>query len=133
MQRRLIVLSFLVVLGCKRSEAPSNRPAGNGDPVVATFADHRVTASEFQRYFNDQSPFVRSHYGSAEGRKSVLEVMIQTELLADQALKEGYDIDDEVVEQYRKAINLAADKPLPIEIPLPPLPSFFAPEASTPM
>src|ERR1700722_5711361 len=94
MQRRLIVLSFLVVLGCKRSEAPSNRPAGNGDPVVATFADHRVTASEFQRYFNDQSPFVRSHYGSAEGRKSVLEVMIQTELLADQALKEGFDVDD---------------------------------------
>ncbi len=104
MQRRWLVLSFLAVLGCKRAEGPSKQPPVTPDPVVATFAARRITTAELQRYFDDQSPFVRYHYGNPEGKKAVLEIMIQTQLLADQALKEGFDLDDESVEQFRKAI-----------------------------
>jgi len=104
MQRWRMVLVVLMVAGCRRSEGPSKPPRQTSEPVVATFADRRITTSELQRYFDDQSSFVRFHYGNAEGKKAVLQIMIQTELLADQAVKEGFDVDDEAVEQYRKAI-----------------------------
>ena len=104
MQPRSFVLILLVVVGCKRSERPSGRPPVTSGPVLAIFAGHRITAAELQRYFDEQSPFVQSHYHDEEGKKAILGTMIRTQLLADQAAKEGFDHDDEALTQLRKAM-----------------------------
>jgi len=105
MHHKPFLLAALLATGCpKSSSGPRVRPTETGGPVVATFGDHTLTTAELQREFNDQSPFVRSHFASLEKKKEFLETIIQTNLLADQALKDGFDKDDEVIEESRKAL-----------------------------
>jgi peptidyl-prolyl cis-trans isomerase C len=104
MRHMCLLLATLLACGCSKSSGPRARPTETSGPVVATFGDHALTTAELQREFNDQSPFVRSHYQSMEKKKEFLESMIKTRLLADQALKDGFDKDDEVIEEQRKAL-----------------------------
>jgi peptidyl-prolyl cis-trans isomerase C len=104
MQRQPFLLIVLFATGCPKSGGPHGRPTESGGPAVVTFADHSISTAEFQKQFNEQSPFVRSHYQTLEKKKEFLETIIQNDLLADEALKAGFDKDDEVLDEFKKSM-----------------------------
>jgi peptidyl-prolyl cis-trans isomerase C len=103
MRLKPFLLTALLAAGCPKS-GPHGRPAETSGPVVVTFADHSITTTELQKDFNEQSPFVRSHYQTLDKKKEFLETIVQNDLLADEALKAGFDKDDEVQEEFKKAM-----------------------------
>ncbi len=104
MPPKLFLLMLLLATGCPKASGLRGRQAETGGPVVVTFADHSITTGELQKEFNEQSPFVRSHYQTLDKKKEFLESLIQNELLADEALKAGLDKYDEVQSEFKKAM-----------------------------
>ena len=104
MHRKPFLLIALLAAGCPKSSGPHGRPTETGGPAVVTFADHSISTAEFQKQFNAQSPFVRSHYQTLEKKKEFLETIVQNDLLADEALKAGFDKDDEVLDEFKKSM-----------------------------
>ena len=104
MRCKLFLLAVLLAAGCPKASGPRGRPAETSGPVVVTFADHSITTAELQKEFSEQSPFVRQHYQTLDKKKEFLETLIQNELLADEALKAGFDKDDEVQNEFKKAM-----------------------------
>ena len=79
MHRKPFLLIALLATGCPKSNGPHGRPTETGGPAVVTFADHAISTAEFQKQFNEQSPFVRSHYQTLEKKKEFLETIIQND------------------------------------------------------
>jgi len=104
MRCKPLLLMVLFAAGCPKASGPRGRPAETGGPVVVTFADHSISTAELQKEFNEQSPFVRQHYQTLDKKKEFLETLIQNELLSDEALKAGFDKDDEVQNEFKKAM-----------------------------
>lgn len=111
--RVLQILAVLLVLlawfaGVKTGErnaahgsgelAVSSRP---GTPV-ATFDGQSISAEELKAQIEEQTPFVRSRYTTAEGKREFLESLVRFELLAREAQKKGYQADPDVVRQHKR-------------------------------
>jgi peptidyl-prolyl cis-trans isomerase C len=97
-------LIVLLAAGCPKAGGPRGRPAQASGPVVVSFADHSISTTQLQKEFSAQSPFVRQHYQTLDKKKEFLGTLIQNELLADEALKAGFDKDDEVQNEFKKAM-----------------------------
>jgi parvulin-like peptidyl-prolyl isomerase len=104
MPRQLFLMIILLATACQKSSGPRGRPVETSGPVVATFGDHKMTTAELQRDFSEQSAFVRSHYQTLERKREFLEASIQNDLLDDEGLKAGFDKDDEVQDDCKKAV-----------------------------
>jgi len=101
---RKVFLLAAVLVGCHKADEPRGHPPVTTGPLVATFGGHSLTTAELQRHFDEQSPYVRSHFQSPEAERGVVLEMIRTRLLVDQALKGDFDKDDEAEEQFEKAM-----------------------------
>ena len=64
--------------------------------VVARIGDHVITLAEFERRLNQQSPFARARYNSAERKREFLDSLVRFELLAKEAEAKGLDRDPDV-------------------------------------
>ncbi len=104
MPRRPFLLIALFAAGCPKPSGPRGHPVDTSGPVVATFGGHSMTTAELQKDFSEQSTFVRSHYKSLDKKREFLEVRIENDLLADEGLKAGFDKDDEVEDDCKKAV-----------------------------
>jgi peptidyl-prolyl cis-trans isomerase C len=88
-------LSVAVLPACKK---------GHGGPVVAHVGDEVITADEFKRRMDEQSPFLRARYNTVERKKELLEALVRNELLAQEAQREGLDKSPAVRDAFKRAM-----------------------------
>ena len=65
--------------------------------IVATIGERVITLGELERQLEEQPVYVRVRYNTLEKKKEFLDNVIRFELLAQEAIKRGYDKDPEVV------------------------------------
>lgn len=73
-------------------------------PVVAKVGDEVITAEELKRRLDETSPFLRARYNTVERKKEFLENLIRNELLAQEAMRQGFDKSPAVKEQMKRAM-----------------------------
>jgi peptidyl-prolyl cis-trans isomerase C len=86
----------IALAACRKSEKTG--------PVVAEVGDERITADEVRQRLNETSPFLRARYSTLERKKEFLENMVRNELLAQEAVRQGYDKSPAVREQMKRAM-----------------------------
>ena len=90
------LLATLALVACKKSE--------KSGPVVAEVGSETITADEVKQRLNETSPFLRARYSTVERKKEFLENMVRNELLAQEALRQGYDKSPAVRETVKRAM-----------------------------
>ncbi len=88
-------LGALAPFACKKASS---------GPAVAHVGDEVITAEEFKRRIDEQSPFLRARYGTLERKKELLEALIRNELLAQEAQREGLDKSPAVRDATKRAM-----------------------------
>src|SRR5206468_401551 len=88
-------LCALAIGACKKTSS---------GPAVAHVGDEVITAEEFKRRIDEQSPFLRSRYNTLERKKELLEALVRNELLAQEARREGLDKSPAVREATKRAM-----------------------------
>src|SRR2546428_2358960 len=88
-------LFALALAACKK---------GSPSPAVAHVGSEVITADEFKRRIDEQSPFLRSRYNTMERKKELLEALVRNELLAQEAQREGLDKSPAVREATKRAM-----------------------------
>jgi parvulin-like peptidyl-prolyl isomerase len=85
-------IALTLTFGCH------NRSPGNGTPVLARVGDSVITARdlEAQVAFFGHSKYLLEHYSKPEKKKELLEGLIQSEALYQEACRLGYDRDPAV-------------------------------------
>jgi peptidyl-prolyl cis-trans isomerase C len=91
-----VLCTSLAVAACSKS--------GKSGPVVAEVGDEKITADEVRQRLNETSPFLRARYNTVERKKEFLDNMIRNELLAQEAIRQGYDKSPAVREQMKRAM-----------------------------
>jgi len=86
----------LAAVACKKSQ--------KSGPVVAEVGDETITADEVRQRLNETSPFLRARYNTLERKKEFLENMVRNELLAQEAVRQGYDKSPAVRDQMKRAM-----------------------------
>jgi peptidyl-prolyl cis-trans isomerase C len=89
-------LAALALAACKKNE--------KSGPVVAKVGDESITADEVRQRLNETSPFLRARYGTLDRKKEFLENLVRNELLAQEAVRQGYDKSPAVREQTKRAM-----------------------------
>src|SRR5207253_810017 len=91
-----VLCAVLALAGCRKGE--------KSGPVVAEVGDEKITADEVRQRLNETSPFLRARYNTVERKKEFLENMVRNELLAQEAIRQGYDKSPAVREQMKRAM-----------------------------
>jgi peptidyl-prolyl cis-trans isomerase C len=86
----------LALAACRKSE--------KSGPAVATVGNETITADEMRQRLNETSPFLRARYNTIERKKEFLENMVRNELLAQEAVRQGYDKSPAVRDQMKRAM-----------------------------
>ena len=86
---------------------------------VAKFGDHVITLGEFAQALADMPEHLRIHMQSLERRKELLRTMIDVQLLADEAKKQGLDKDPVVAEEVRQILVAWMRGKLLVDLPAP--------------
>ncbi|HWE25368.1 MAG TPA: peptidyl-prolyl cis-trans isomerase [Myxococcales bacterium] len=77
---------------------------GQSGPVVAHVGNDVITAEDFKRRMDEQTPFLRARYNSVERKKELLHALIRNELLAQEAQREGLDKSPGVRDAMKRAM-----------------------------
>src|SRR4051794_18623413 len=93
--------SFLLAAAALAACSKSSSKSG---PVVATVGNESITADEMRQRLNETSPFLRARYNTVERKKEFLENLIRNELLAQEAVRQGFDKSPAVKEQAKRAM-----------------------------
>lgn len=72
--------------------------------VVAQIGDRAITLGELEERLALEPPVVRSQFASVQKRKDYLQKLVQFEVLAAEAKRQGLDKDPEVLEQMKQAM-----------------------------
>jgi peptidyl-prolyl cis-trans isomerase C len=91
-----VLCAVLALAACRKGE--------KSGPVVAEVGDEKITADEVRQRLNETSPFLRARYNTVERKKEFLENMVRNELLAQEAVRQGYDKSPAVREQTKRAM-----------------------------
>ena len=75
--------------------------------MLVKIGDRTITLGEYAATLEQMSSFDRLRYQSPERRKELLQEMIQTELLAEEAAAKGYDKDPAAAEERRAIVREA--------------------------
>src|SRR3954465_1690914 len=93
--------SFLLAAAALAACSKSSSKSG---PVVATVGNESITADEMRQGLNETSPFLRARYKTVERKKEFLENLGRNELLAQEAVRQGFDKSPAVREQMKRAM-----------------------------
>jgi peptidyl-prolyl cis-trans isomerase C len=91
-----VLCAVLALAACRKGD--------KSGPVVAEVGDEKITADEVRQRLNETSPFLRARYNTVERKKEFLENMVRNELLAQEAIRQGYDKSPAVREQAKRAM-----------------------------
>ena len=92
----VLCIALAATFACKKTE--------KSGPVVAKVGDDDITADEVRQRLNETSPFLRARYNTLDRKKEFLENMVRNELLAQEAVRQGYDKSPAVREQAKRAM-----------------------------
>src|SRR3982074_176677 len=92
------------VLCIALAAAPACKKSEKSGPAVARIGDEVITADEVRQRLNETSPFLRARYSTLERKKEFVENMVRNELLAQEAVRQGYDKSPAVREQMKRAM-----------------------------
>ncbi|HEY6909830.1 MAG TPA: peptidyl-prolyl cis-trans isomerase [Myxococcales bacterium] len=92
-----IFLAAAAFAACSKSSKSSG-------PVVAKVGDQVITASDVKERLNETSPFLRARYNTLERKKEFVENLVRNELLAQEAVRQGFDKSPAVKEQAKRAM-----------------------------
>jgi len=92
----VLCIALAATVACKKSE--------KSGAVVAKVGDDDITADEVRQRLNETSPFLRARYNTLDRKKEFLENMVRNELLAQEAIRQGYDKSPAVREQAKRAM-----------------------------
>ncbi|MEW5852615.1 MAG: peptidyl-prolyl cis-trans isomerase [Myxococcota bacterium] len=108
----LFALSLL--LGCPNQGASGGGAAAGGGGVkmvtqksgtpVANVGESVITVEELEEKINAQGPFARPRFQDVAKRREFLEGLIRQEVLAQEAVRRGYDKDPEVQDALKKVM-----------------------------
>jgi len=101
----LLIAGTAIVQGCRRDPAASGQDPTQQLPL-ARVGDHVVSVGDLEKRVNDQSLFDRHKYRTEQARKDLLDGVVRYELLAEEALRRGYDRDPEIVNGFRQAMAM---------------------------
>src|SRR5205807_8477944 len=82
---------------------PACKKSSSG-PVVAHVGDEVITAEDFKRRMDEQTPFLRARYNTVERKKELLRALVRNELLAQEARRDGLDRSPAVREAMKRAM-----------------------------
>ena len=109
----LLLIATLFPRALVAQAAPANQAAAQEaaqdsnepqtQPPVATYKGGEITADELRARLAQIPPQIRAHYLTPEGRKELLDQAIEFELLAIEAKRRGYDKDERVMQQVKRA------------------------------
>ena len=91
-----VLCAVLALAACRKGE--------KSGPVVAEVGGEKITVDEVRQRLNETSPFLRARYNTVERKKEFLENMVRNELLAQEAIRQGYDKSPAVREQTKRAM-----------------------------
>jgi peptidyl-prolyl cis-trans isomerase C len=91
------VLLAAVVASCSKGPKKDGPLVAKGDGVA-------VTAEEFKRKLDEQSPFIRARYATLDRKKEFLENLVRFQLLAAEARAQGLEKDPEVQDAIEKIL-----------------------------
>lgn len=93
-----------VPTGHKIDAARSLLTPAQRDIVVAQIGEQKITLGELEARMLAEPAVVRSQYTSIQKRKDYLQKLVQFEVLAAEAKRQGLEQDPEVVEQMKQAM-----------------------------
>ena len=107
----LLIVGSALVPACRRGPAVSGQDPTQQLPL-ARVGDHLVSIGDLERRVNEQSLFERHKYRTEQAKKDLLDGVVRYELLAEEALRRGYDRDPEIVNGFRQqmAMKLVQDE-----------------------
>src|SRR4051794_16722362 len=91
-----VLCAALALAACKKNE--------KSGPVVAEVGSETITAGEVRQRLNETSPFLRARYSTLDRKKEFLDNMVRNELLAQEAVRQGFDKSPAVREQMKRAM-----------------------------
>lgn len=94
----IIVATTLIAACGNQGETSDNTPA----KVLVKMRGNEITESDFAAEINKISPFAKNQFSGAEGKRRMLERMVQNELLYTAAREKGYQNSAEVREQLEE-------------------------------
>lgn len=97
---RRILTAFL----CMTALAACNKDSAKSGPVVASGKGFDITSGEFKARLEEQPPFMRGRYNTLERRKEFLDILVQNEVLAAEAKRQGLDKDADVQMALKKVM-----------------------------
>ncbi|MEO0203164.1 MAG: peptidyl-prolyl cis-trans isomerase [candidate division WOR-3 bacterium] len=65
-------------------------PKNYKDEIVAKYGNNYITLMELDKEIENQPPFIRAKYETYEGKKELIERMIENRILLQKAIEEGY-------------------------------------------
>lgn len=107
----VIVALGIFVAGCgdvsKKGGGPEataygEKGEGEGGPAVARVGKKVITIKELQAQIDRVPPFFRAQMESKEGKKQLLDRLVRTELLYQEALKQELDKDPEYINRIEE-------------------------------
>lgn len=102
MRRTSLWLPLLLAAACENpAQEPAELPAPSSD-VLARYGDKVITVDDVQEQLNRRDAFIRARYQSPEKKKEFLDSVVRFELLADEALKKGYQNDPDIIRMYKQ-------------------------------
>lgn len=135
--RRFSVFSCVALLafslGCSQKTVTTNDNKApitksltkeDSEKVLARVGTRTITLGEFAAAVEHMDPLQRMRYQTPDGRKQLLREMVQTEMLASEAIDRGYDKDPVVEQELRAKVRdvvlseLRATLPGPEAVPM---------------
>ncbi len=98
-----ILLSVFSYTACSRPPAPSEAPI-DAARVVAQVGERIISVTDVEQQLQAQPDFVRARYASASGRKELVDSLVRSELLMQEARRRGVDKSPEVSALFEKLV-----------------------------
>jgi parvulin-like peptidyl-prolyl isomerase len=140
----VVSLALAPLAGCKSCSEKTGQPSPDAaasvggltpeqaQKTLAKFGDHVITLGDFARVLAEMPEYERLRYQSLERRKELLRSMIDVQLLADEAKRQGLDKDPAVQEETRQILvgwmrgKLLAEVPQASTIPEADVKAYYA-------
>jgi len=97
--RRILAASL-----CTLALAACHKDSAKSGAVVAAGKGFDITSGEFKARLEEQPPFMRGRYNTLERRKEFLDILVQNEVLAAEARRQGLDKDADVQMALKKVM-----------------------------
>jgi peptidyl-prolyl cis-trans isomerase C len=117
--RRFVILSVLACVwlaGCSES---ASKPGGNalaGKDVVARVGDEVITGQDIDNILSQVPPQYRARFTTAEGRREIVDNLVDMKILAGEARRRGLDRRDDIQLKIDLFVEQALAKELENEL-----------------